>query len=130
MELNENDIKMLRGIKAAVAERGEGWTYPPKVLLNENSDWRSSGACVNLLPDGSPACIIGFAATHAGLPIDRESNVLSADYEHGWGLSRRVLMALLEAQKEQDNGHSWGEALAAAEKELSYSGGAVDWDAL
>ena len=50
-------------MRAAVAERGEDWVYPERVSELAAPGWRPKRGheCVYVLPDGSPACLIGLA---------------------------------------------------------------------
>lgn len=116
--LNENDIKVIRGIANAVAERGADWLYPREA---NNPDWvNETGGCYNLLPDGSGACIIGTLAVLEGMPTVRVSySSLDAD---NWGVSLSVKKAMGRAQTMQDQGYTWGYALDAFDKTLTNDG--------
>lgn len=115
MQFSEVDIKVIRGIRQAVDERGEDWRYPNgrvdgKPPANDwvpDPDWAMPGGrCYNLLPDGSGACIIGCAAVNAGLPTARASD---AAYDaQNWGVSPGVKEAMVRAQAIQDEGYTWG----------------------
>ncbi len=55
--LTENDRKFIKGMEAAVAERGEYYLYPQQedhpAGVNPDDYW-SFGACVYSTPDGTP----------------------------------------------------------------------------
>lgn len=106
MQPTEVDLKVIQGIRNAVAARGEDWVYPK----DGGPDWvTDSGTCYNLLPNGEPACIIGFIAVDQGLPTERETSANSdAD---DWGVSGPVRTAMVEAQGTQDEGYPWGVAM-------------------
>src|SRR5690606_27138965 len=67
-----------------------------------------SGGCYNLLPNGDPACIIGFVAVDQGLPTYKSSN--AGEDAGRWGVSREVGWAMGRAQRTQDQGWNWGRA--------------------
>jgi len=117
MLFTEIDKKVIRGIRHAVDARGEDWRYPNgrvdgKRLSDFTPDpaWTNEeyGGCYNLLPNGDPACIIGFCAVDQGLPTTRSSNA-SADASD-WRVSTGVERAMIVAQTTQDDGYTWGEA--------------------
>jgi len=130
MELTENDKKVIRGIAVVVAERGADFVYPrPGEATPETTpeDWHPvllSGAygpgCFNLKLDGSGACIIGALAVNQGLMTNRESSA-NADAAN-WNASSAVTFAMQDAQKKQDDGATWGEALEAFDATLANCG--------
>ena len=111
-------------MRAAVAERGEGFVYPAQGSELAEQGWRSEeGTCVYDLPDGSPACLIGLALykidpgllTHVGFQVDSASRVMSRV-----GVQDEMLLLAADmAQDEQDVGVSWGKALSEYERVLS-----------
>lgn len=122
--VNKNDIKVIRGIRNAVKARGSDWRYPNGMIDGElieqawaNNDlvdfdpqWTNHmGDCYNLLPNGEPACIIGFIAVDQGLPTQRESNAPSDACR--WQVSGSVADAMAAAQTVQDAGFTWGVAV-------------------
>ena len=124
LELSEVDLKVVRGINNAVKSRGEGWRYPNGWVDEQriedfdiDPDWALfGGGCYNLLPNGDPACIIGFVAVDQGLPTERES---SAEVDaRNWQVSNAVSAAIVLAQNEQDSGYVWGKARDAFYDEL------------
>lgn len=105
-ELPDVDRKVIDGIDNAIRARGADWVYPQG---DGDDDWHhGDGNCVNLLPNGDPACIIGFIAVDQGLPTVRESSA-PIDAER-WGVSGVIGLAMLEAQASQDHGRDWGKA--------------------
>lgn len=122
------DKKVIRGIRHAVDARGEDWRYPNGMfdggrnyepnngpyyenglLCHADSDWTDNGGgCRNLLPNGDPACIIGFCAVDQGLSTNRSSDAISDASR--WGVSLVVERAMRAAQRAQDNGYVWGVA--------------------
>ena len=98
----DEDKAFYRGLLAAVEERGREFVYP--------EEWRNkNGACTNRLKDGSPACIMGLAATNAGFVIPRSGPV--GEWSHSIGLSDTVSVAALVTQRSQDKRRTWGECL-------------------
>jgi hypothetical protein len=118
VELTTTNV--LAALEAVVAERGAGWVYP--------DEWRDDGVC-RYVVDGCPACIVGAALAHLGVPVD----VLAAHEGLGvWALLDDlgragavtvvgpVAAMLYDVQSVQDGDPperapgTWGEALAAA----------------
>lgn len=70
--------------------------------------------------DNQPCCLVGTAAYYLGLPLPKYNSyknyrtVPTVATELGWDIEPRALGILAAAQREQDNGASWGEALAEA----------------
>lgn len=106
MKPTEVDLKVIQGIRNAVAARGKDWVYPK----DSGPDWvTDSDTCVNLLPSGEPACIIGFVAVDQGLPTERETSAPQDAAD--WGVSFPIGKAMIEAQIAQDKGEPWGVAM-------------------
>lgn len=112
-------------MRAAVAERGEDFVYPAVGSELAEQGWRTEEweACVYVLPDGSPACLIGLALykidpgilTHAEPQSDDAGRVMGrAGVQDG-----TLLLAAGRAQSAQDRGVPWGEALSEYERVLS-----------
>jgi len=118
VELTTTNV--LAALEAVVAERGAGWVYP--------DEWRDDGVC-RYVVDGCPACIVGAALAHLGVPVD----LLTAHEGVGaWALLESLgrtgavtvvgpaVAMLYGVQVVQDGGPpdrapgTWGEALAAA----------------
>lgn len=114
-------------LQKAVEDRGEGWVYP------DNAEWRAPNhigetyACLYVKADGLPACLIGYAV-HA---IDPEGFahkmggrekplIVRADqFLHLFGVKDEGLMgAAMDAQDAQDQGYSWGEAVAKFDRTM------------
>lgn len=127
--LDENETPALIGVEEAlalleraVAEKGEDYVYPDHGRAD--TDYRTShGSCVyQTRHTKQPACIVGHVLDYAG----RLGDVVEAGLNQngvtrltvaGFGLkvfTHRAGQVLGKAQSSQDNGGSWGEALAAA----------------
>ena len=157
MELGQ---RLVEGVRAAVKDRGPYWMYP--LFNGTNPEWFAdndpyvaswdpdnpdpvianegvTSTCRNFLPDGTPACIVGYAAHYAGLDIpacggvgdifvgeeDADSGYASAftfSGEPKIAVPRAVLLALVEAQDIQDTRHTWGVALEEFELRLKGMG--------
>lgn len=114
------DMTFTEAMEAAVAERGEDWTYPEYDAENADygdTNWHyDGGTCRYVTRDEKePACIIGLALTKMGLPpekIDMRTGALNllGTLNVATGAERQ---AARYAQSKQDAGRSWGEALAA-----------------
>lgn len=114
-------------MRAAVAERGEDFVYPAQGSELAEQGWRSEGGtCVYVLPDGSPACLIGLALykidpgllTHVEFQYDDAISVMSRA-----GVRDELLRhAAAMAQEEQDGGAPWGDALSGYERALRTAG--------
>lgn len=87
--------------------------------------------CVNFY-DGEPSCIVGHVLANLGVSAEKAAemevshnvsvvnvarNLKRCGYE--WEIGEDAVDLLEEAQTLQDNGHTWGEALANAE--ISFS---------
>jgi len=110
-------------MEAAVAERGADWTYPeptpktPGYAGFQADDWHSGnwGACVYSTPDGTPACIIGLALHKIDPALVPEWDTVApaTSVLRDAGVTDYLLrVAARAAQREQDSGKTWGEALA------------------
>ena len=132
-EFTEDDLKVIANIRAAVADRGEDWTYPERSV--ENADWyidmdvqdtlNLGGTCKYVLDDGTPACIVGEAFVRSGVePKHLKKNADAIEITNDLrrdgiqNISPEVSTALYLAQCAQDAGINWGVALAKFEKEL------------
>ena len=111
-------------MRAAVAERGEDWVYPADGSELAEQGWRSEdGTCVYVLPDGSPACLIGLAlykidpALVEGLEGE---NAVALRLLHRLGVEDVGLYgAAWDAQWVQDLGETWGNALKIYERAMN-----------
>ena len=110
-------------MRAAVAERGEDWVYPAEGSELAEQGWRpEEGTCVYVLPDGSPACLIGLALykidpgllTHVEFQSDNASRVMN----RAGVQDRMLLLAADMAQGAQDEDVPWGDALSGYERAL------------
>ena len=124
--LTDNDIAFIKGMKAAIEERGEDFVYP-RTSDPDAADWYKLGShlCQYSKRDGTPACIVGLALAKAGIDVPPFGpsfpfiSVVAARYSDG--LSESVVNAAGVAQRWQDMGKSWGDAL---EKFFDSLGGA------
>lgn len=129
MELSVVEQRVRDALAAAVEERGEDWVYP------SDPSWRDDGLCRYQLDDGTPACIVGVAARKIDPEIDmpradanplrviaRALGLISDDMGEFLPLRRDydvLERAVNEAQVTQDDGYTWGEALAKFDKVLN-----------
>ncbi len=125
--LTENDRKFIKGMEAAVAERGEHYLYPQREGGPDGVsylDYWSYGACVYSTPDGTPACIVGLAIAKSG--IGEVPNYGFASEASGvlinMDISDVVSRAADRAQLRQDDGSEWGVALDTFKENLMKDG--------
>lgn len=111
---NQRAIILLREV---VAEKGADYVDP-------NSGDNSPGPC-EYTYDDAPGCIVGHVAFKAGVPIERLHDWLGMITDEPWETQEDAdlftydaLTLLRAAQVVQDNGGTWGEALASAESDL------------
>lgn len=107
----------LRALEEAVAEKGEDYTYP------RVPDKNGYPSCYYVV-DGAPSCIAGHALRRLGVPLPAltqfEGTVPSGLAAAGaFDAEEGALDALDEAQRIQDQGGTWGEALAEAREVTS-----------
>lgn len=121
-------------LKACVAERGADYVYPhsgdTQLDRPTDTEWTGSyGGCLNVTqpPDGSlgkPACIIGCAYAHLGVPVEwmaqgfRITDGSMATAENlaamGWDIVADVRELFSDVQNAQDTGVPWGKAVSDA----------------
>ena len=98
-------------LESAVAERGEGYTYDgPSGCVYEHNN--------------QPSCLIGLAVTKLGAPIELLKEWDECRNVEGSGITDvapvgmpdKVVKFYAAAQRAQDDGDTWGEALGAAER--------------
>lgn len=118
------DEQILADLVAVVAGRESFYYEPP--LVDDAS------TCVYFGEDGAPSCIIGHVLARHGITLadlQRDNPHLGArDYNDAginmllgirlFACSDAAASALFNAQRMQDIGHSWGEALTAAEETM------------
>jgi len=109
-------LEEMRGaIKRAVEERGEGFVY-------EHKPWPDSpnniGCHYNHPVTGEPDCLIGLAYSYLR-PNHRLPSQGSAPYVLQCEATASACGYAQIAQIKQDDGETWGEALAAAEAWLA-----------
>lgn len=116
MGIQVSDEQFIEAMKAAVAERGEDYVYPEWSGNGLEDDYHDKwGQCEYSTPSGEPACLIGLALSKIDedlVPKYGEGNI-SAYYALPESISDVVRQAANEAQDEQDNEKTWGEALGA-----------------
>lgn len=96
-------------IKKLVEEFGEDYVYP-----------RAGAVCVYQL-DGEPSCIVGHVLDRLGVPYEEWWDDDQADAERLPFKDELVSSALAHAQRQQDIGYSWGEALEAYQRRLEFA---------
>lgn len=110
--------QMLDGLKKAVAERGEDFVYPEEW---KKPDETGMPMCQYRNDDGTPSCIAGVVLTDLlpELPLIEGNTVkmiLDEAVEDGIVEfdSSLAVHLLWDAQVAQDEGATWGDALADA----------------
>lgn len=122
----------------ALKERGEDWVFPQydecKTCQSNNWEdyepcqWHRDACCRYFAPDGSPACLVGYVISET---VDRSHlDMVEIEAQHAldafsvlynWGalaVEERTAEMLYRAQELQDKGISWGEAVAAATRQV------------
>jgi hypothetical protein len=102
-------------MREAVQLRGADWRYPL-----DDPDWTNyRGTCLYVKKDGTPACIIGQALAILGHTPPTSTKRASCVLDRWFGVTDLALRkAATSAQRLQDKGATWGEALEASEKRL------------
>ncbi len=123
--------RVTNAIRKAVREKGEDYVYE-KVAIPQSIGGFSDGSdCAYAVYDlatekpVAPSCIVGHVLVTLGVPLTRLSN-MEGNNIYGirgdllaLGFPEEVLPALAEAQIVQDEGGTWGDALATYEEALS-----------
>jgi hypothetical protein len=118
-----NTAEVVELLNRAVAEKGADYEYP-----------RAGGECFYFEPDGTPSCLIGnvlaqkgvkledFVVIEDGQPWDLNSgeSVFSLDAYGFIKTTGETQDILTRAQRMQDDGYSWGEALDLATMGVDY----------
>lgn len=126
MTITINAENALTLLAAVVAEKGEEYRYPGA----------DDGNCSYTNADGTPSCIVGHVLKKLHVPLDkvrafewdedgsiRESTAVSGILGE-WGpyadsvsakADHNAVIILQAAQSKQDDGSTWGEALAYAQ---------------
>lgn len=115
-------------LRDVVKEYGPQTTYPQRYTAITGAPYRS-GTCRNLLTDGLtgkqvPACIVGVVLSKV-VPIEKipGSGAITGSTsdrlrrEAALNIPSATAWVLGAAQRAQDQGSTWGAALAAAEQE-------------
>lgn len=118
MQLTETDKKVIRGLHRAVAARGADFVYPDEWKYDP-SIVGITGSCVNLLLDGTPACIVGWMAVDQGLQVSAHGGVGTQLAAYHWNVSPRVELLLAHTQASQDQEVPWG---ASLDQGITFSG--------
>lgn len=107
--------QVTEAIEQVVAEFGEGYTYPKEHKA-------ANGAC-QYVYDGKPDCIAGQVLHRLGVPIEQlmlwedlacDGTVVCEAFIGDPG----ALLFLQAAQKVQDQGQTWGQALSEYQHRL------------
>lgn len=131
--LTDDDRKFIDAMDAAVAERGEDWVYPlpardPDAIAGVVADgWHvpNTTTCVYMTDEGDPACLIGLALYKINPDLVPNYDASSSEYDMDafsvlarlseagdLKLSERTMSAAYAAQRLQDDGAPWGQAIA------------------
>jgi hypothetical protein len=124
----------LAGLKQAVEDRGDDFTYPDEWrvgAITEQNGRNYKGYCVNFRSDSEePACIAGYVYALNGILPDsenwRDAGVDAlAGRDGSYDLDEaplkvdaRTYILLEEAQRAQDEGLTWGASLRRAEHKV------------
>lgn len=115
-------------LKRAVEEKGEDFVYAPNANSTDKSCTYEAG--------GQPSCIVGYALSYVGVPVEKLAALDNADDTHqifatgikflsedgvleeiaGVTLTPQAQDILTKAQAYQDDGESWGGSVRAAEE--------------
>jgi len=111
----ERALELMREV---VAEYGEDHEYDPLQLPN------GATACV-YVHEGAPSCLVGHVLHRAGIPLDvmgAHENMGPAhpNFLRATGITEQVALPLAAAQDVEDEGMTWGQALAAAEARYAW----------
>lgn len=111
-----------RDLERAVDELGSDHVYS-KPSLGTAPDDVEDFACAYYEPDGSPSCIVGHVLSYHGVRFgwDDDANLASVRDLAGdeqFVAPQTVVEYLTAAQITQDQGGTWGQALAEAEKAI------------
>ena len=104
--------------------------FPPSASLGSDD----AGYCLNFDQHGNPSCVVGHVLVEMGLSFEEAevlhiatnkaipnvASILNEYGQFGWSFSREAVNVLTEAQVAQDDGRTWGEALAMAERAAGY----------
>lgn len=91
-----------KAMEDAVALKGEDFVY-----LKE--EW---AACV-YEEAGKPSCLLGHALYNLGLPFPERNINIQAVLVANYDVPRNLRLAAAEAQRDQDRGETWGNALSS-----------------
>lgn len=98
--------EMIAALEKAVEERGDKYIYPDKLKTHD-------GFCRYRLDDGTPGCIVGLAMSYLSPQTNLEEGK-SVFYTLAQVADDYAIWVASRAQRKQDRGHTWGEALIEA----------------
>lgn len=125
-DLSVEEVRAL--IVRAIEEKGADYRYqmPTQVDRETGDEWQD---CV-YVANGQPSCLVGHVLVMAGVPMLDIAPFEGTSADATWGSlmdgtphtyvrdddASVVAQALWAAQREQDSGKTWGEALEAFDK--------------
>lgn len=112
----------LRTLRLVVFEKGADYVYPEALRISDMG-------CRNFFNE-APSCIVGHALNMLGLSYEAAVAAKVTDgmgiystaarldgfSDFEWEITNEAMTVFATAQSHQDNGHSWGDALAASER--------------
>lgn len=116
----------LEAMRAAVAEKGEGYVY--KRQVHPDSPDTGLTSCLNTTPDRTaPGCLAGEVFHRVGVPLEWLADMANINsgatavvaklrHEGKFDFDDASVKLLSEAQSYQDSGTPWGSALEKAIK--------------
>lgn len=124
MTIETTPERTLQLLQKAVEERGEDFVYPDEWKGGTEDNVYPSTCRYVLRGDSKPACIAGYVFHAYGMPLQELSQ---HEGKSAWKLAEEVDVdsassAMINAaQVAQDDGKSWGSALAAAVLEYEFA---------
>jgi hypothetical protein len=115
--------EMRAAIRRAVEERGADFVYPDEWKMSERPSTHAQ--CQYRRGDGTPACIVGLAMSYLR-PDVVLTEFVSAHDVLGGHATRNAIEFAANAQACQDDGATWGEALASAEDWVAETGAMLE----
>lgn len=111
-EFTETENLIVKGLEAAVAEKGTDYIYPPAIKKEACHYLEYDTGRLTGTPTG-PGCIVGHALLNSGLMTTDELATYegsAANMAAGALVREEIAEALREAQEAQDCGETWGAA--------------------
>lgn len=117
----------IEGLRGVVAEFGPNYVYPPAAENMYCQYWHGNPDGGDLYAKDEPGCIVGQVLHRLGWSKEdlQEANscgAINPDWVHLYFADRiedSAMAVFWAAQRLQDGGKPWGEALAAAEEAYS-----------